>query len=98
MLWTFAAEDASTPAQAREAVRAFAAGQGADEDTLAAIELCVSEAVSNAVKHAYRKPGRRGPVEVEARHPGGYLSVYVRDEGSGPRRRQQTPASAWGCP
>jgi anti-sigma regulatory factor (Ser/Thr protein kinase) len=98
MLWTFAAEDPGTPAQAREAVRAFAADQGADGDTLAAIELCVSEAVSNAATHAYRKLGRRGPVEVEARHPGDYLSVYVRDQGSGPRRRQDSPGLGLGLP
>ena len=38
-----------TPARAREAVREFAAEHGADADTLAAVELCVSEAVNNAV-------------------------------------------------
>ena len=58
MLWTFAAEDPGTPARARAAVRAYAADQGADAHTLAAVELCVSEAVSNAVVHAYRKLGR----------------------------------------
>ena len=98
MLWTFTAEDPDTPARAREAVRAFAAGQGADVDTLAAVELCVSEAVSNAVVHAYRKLGRSGPVEVEARRPDGYLCVYVRDRGSGLRRRQDSPGLGLGLP
>ena len=79
-------------------MRAFAAEQGADADTLAAVELCVSEAVSNAVVHAYRKLGGRGPVEVEARRPDGYLCVYVRDQ----RLRRcagapTAPASASGC-
>ena len=90
-IWTFEAEDADTPHRAREAVRAFAADQGADAHTLAAVELCVSEAVSNAVVHAYRKLGGRGPVEVEARRPDGYLCIYVRDRGSGVRRRAGQP-------
>jgi serine/threonine-protein kinase RsbW/stage II sporulation protein AB (anti-sigma F factor) len=98
MRWTFAAEDAETPAHAREAVRSFAAEQGADADTLAAIELCVSEAVSNAAVHAYRKLGRRGPVEVEVRRPEGYLCVYVRDHGSGLRRRPDSPGLGLGLP
>ena len=98
MRWTFAAEDPATPARAREAVRDFAAEQGADADTLAAVELCVSEAVNNAVLHAYRKLGRRGPVEVEARRPEGYLCVYVRDQGSGVRRRPDSPGLGLGLP
>jgi serine/threonine-protein kinase RsbW len=98
MLWTFAAEDPGTPARAREAVRGYAAEQGADADTLAAVELCVSEAVSNAVLHAYRKLGRRGPVEVEARRPDGYLCVYVRDHGCGLRRRDDSPGLGLGLP
>ena len=98
MIWTYAAEDPNTPHHAREAVRDFAAEQGADADTLAAIELCVSEAVNNAVVHAYRKLGRRGPVEVEARRPEGYLCVYVRDHGSGMRRRPDSPGLGLGLP
>jgi serine/threonine-protein kinase RsbW len=98
MLWTFAAEDPATPRRAREAVRTFAADHGADADTLAAVELCVSEAVSNAVVHAYRKLGHSGPVEVEARRPEGYLCVYVRDQGSGLRRREDSPGLGLGLP
>ena len=98
MRWTFAAEDPATPARAREAVREFAAEHGADADTLAAVELCVSEAVNNAVLHAYRKLGRCGPVEVEARRPDGYLCVYVRDRGSGVRRRADSPGLGLGLP
>ena len=98
MLWTFEAEDPNTPAIARDAVRQFAVEQGADADTLAAIELCVSEAVSNAVLHAYRKLGRRGPVEVEARRPEGFLCIYVRDHGSGMRKRPDSPGLGLGLP
>ena len=98
MKWTFSAADPNTPAHAREAVRRFAVEHGADADTLAAIELCVSEAVSNAVVHAYRKLGRCGPVEVEARRPDGYLCVSVRDRGSGMRRRDDSPGLGLGLP
>jgi serine/threonine-protein kinase RsbW len=98
MRWRFTVEDPATPARAREAVRAFAADQGADADTLAAVELCVSEAVNNAVLHAYRKLGRRGPIEVEVRRPDGYLCVYVRDRGSGFRRRSDSPGLGLGLP
>jgi anti-sigma regulatory factor (Ser/Thr protein kinase) len=98
MRWEFVAEDPNTPHLAREAVRDFAAEQGADADTLAAIELCVSEAVNNAVVHAYRKLGKRGPVEVEARRPEGYLCIYVRDHGSGMRRRRDSPGLGLGLP
>jgi anti-sigma regulatory factor (Ser/Thr protein kinase) len=98
MRWTYAAEHADTPARAREAVRRFALEQGADADTLAAIELCVSEAVSNAVLHAYRRLGRCGPVEVEAHRPDGYLYVHVRDHGSGLRRREDSPGLGLGLP
>ncbi len=98
MRWKFAAEDPRTPAQAREAVREFARAHGADADTLAAVELCVSEAVSNAVLHAYRKLGRRGPVEVEAQRPDGYLVIHVRDRGSGLRRREDSPGLGLGLP
>jgi anti-sigma regulatory factor (Ser/Thr protein kinase) len=97
-VWTFEAQDAETPQRARQAVRAFAAEQGADAHTLAAVELCVSEAVSNAVVHAYRKLGGCGPVEVEARRPEGYLCVYVRDRGSGLRRRPDSPGLGLGLP
>jgi anti-sigma regulatory factor (Ser/Thr protein kinase) len=96
MIWTYAAEDPQAPAHAREAVRAYAAERGADSEMLAAIGLCVSEAVSNAVQHAYRNLGHRGPVEVEARSPEGYLCVYVRDHGSGMRRRPDSPGLGLG--
>jgi len=96
MRWRFTAADADAPARAREAVRAFAAGQGADAHTLADLELCVSEAVSNAVLHAYRRLGGSGPVEVEVKRPDGYLCVHVRDRGSGLRRRQDSPGLGLG--
>jgi len=97
MQWTFTA-DPPAPGRARAAARAFAAEEGADADTLAAVALCVSEAVSNAVVHAYRDLDRPGAVEVEVRRPNGYLCVRVRDHGSGLTPRVDSPGLGLGLP
>ena len=88
--WTLlAALDA--PGLARRLARNYAAKQGADDATVAAVALCVSEAVANAVVHAYREAEQPGDVEIEARRPNGYLCVYVRDRGQGMSARVDTP-------
>jgi anti-sigma regulatory factor (Ser/Thr protein kinase) len=51
------------------------APRGADPETRAAIALCVSEAVTNAIVHAYRHSDAPGVVEVEAHRPNGYLCI-----------------------
>jgi anti-sigma regulatory factor (Ser/Thr protein kinase) len=90
--------EALAPGLARKAARDFAARQGADPDTLAAIALCVSEAVTNVVIHAYRDSDRSGAVEVEARRPNGYLCLYVRDDGCGMAPRVDSPGLGLGLP
>ena len=97
MQWTFAAE-APAAGKARAAARAFATEEGADADTLAAIALCVSEAVSNAVIHAYRERDRPGAIEVEAWRPDGYLCLCVRDHGCGLAPRVDSPGLGLGLP
>jgi serine/threonine-protein kinase RsbW len=97
MLWTFTA-DAPAPSKARAAARAFAAEEGADADTLAAVALCVSEAVSNAVVHAYRERERPGEVELEVKRPNGYLCLLVRDHGCGLVPRTDSPGLGLGLP
>ena len=97
MRWTFTAE-APAPGQARAAARAYAAESGADADTLAAVALCVSEAVSNAVVHAYRNSEQPGSVEVEVRRPNGYLWLLVRDHGCGLAPRTDSPGLGLGLP
>lgn len=96
MKQTFPAE-APAPALARRVAGEFAKQEGADEDTLAAIRLCVSEAVTNVVMHAYRDD-RTGEVELEARRPNGYLCLYVRDEGCGMSTRADSPGLGLGLP
>jgi anti-sigma regulatory factor (Ser/Thr protein kinase) len=86
------------PRLARKAAAEFAAGEGADEETLAAIALCVSEAVTNAVLHAYRETDEPGAVEIEACRPNGFLCLYVRDEGCGLKPRVDSPGLGLGLP
>jgi anti-sigma regulatory factor (Ser/Thr protein kinase) len=45
------------------------------------VRLCVSEAVTNVVRHAYGR--QRGDVEVVVERDDGEVSVVVRDDGRG---------------
>lgn len=51
-----------------------------------AVRLAVSEAVSNAVQHAYR--GTPGPIRVSASVISGVLRITIADDGCG----HETPA------
>lgn len=73
---------AASVACARDAVCALAAPAGASADDLDRIRLAVSEAVTNAVVHAY-PPGAPGPVRISAAIAGHVLSVIVVDDGCG---------------
>jgi serine/threonine-protein kinase RsbW/stage II sporulation protein AB (anti-sigma F factor) len=65
--------------RARDAVSAFAERVGASARD---VKLAVSEAVTNAVVHAFR--GRAaGTISVEARMSSGLLLVVVADDGIG---------------
>jgi anti-sigma regulatory factor (Ser/Thr protein kinase) len=65
----------------RRRVRAFAAEHGASAQVLAAIQLAVTEAVVNAVKHGYGGAG--GEVRVDVDVEDGELEVVVADGGRG---------------
>jgi serine/threonine-protein kinase RsbW len=96
MQWRFPAVPDSVSA-ARAAAREAAGRYGADDVLLDSIALCVSEAVTNAVIHAYhgRSPG---DVELEAHKPDGYVCIYVRDSGGGMRPRPDSPGAGFGLP
>jgi anti-sigma regulatory factor (Ser/Thr protein kinase) len=79
---SFPAVAESVP-HARSAVGAFAAAAGASEEQLHGIRLVVSEAVSNAVLHAY--DGSCGQIHVTAALVPGELWVLVADDGCGLR-------------
>jgi len=79
---------------ARHAVAELAEGLGAPVDD---VKIAVSEAVANAVIHAYRDdaPGR---IKVEARHDRGRLLVTVADEGMGMTPNPGNPGLRLGIP
>jgi anti-sigma regulatory factor (Ser/Thr protein kinase) len=66
--------------KAREA--AVSAVSGLRDGRLADdVRLCVSEAVTNVVRHAYGR--QRGDVEIVVERDDGEVSIFVRDEGRG---------------
>jgi anti-sigma regulatory factor (Ser/Thr protein kinase) len=67
--------------EARGAVADTFAGYGAPEHLVEDARLCVSEAVTNAVLHAYGSDG--GDVAVRVELDDHALTVVVRDEGRG---------------
>lgn len=66
---------------ARRQIVDFGVRNGAGKELAARIALAVSEAVSNAIRHAY--PSEAGPVECDADIEDGLLEVVVRDRGAG---------------
>ena len=80
---TVPARAEAVPLLRREIV-GLAAANGAREDLLARIALAVSEAVTNAVRHAY--PGTvAGVVEYAADVEDGDLQIVIGDHGTGIR-------------
>lgn len=67
---------------ARSTVAAFATQLDPTLDELGDIKTAVSEAVTNAIVHAY--PDELGVVQLKARiYDGEYLEITVRDKGCG---------------
>lgn len=80
---------------ARAAVTAFAEEAGARGERLETIRLAVSEAVTNAVQHAYR--GRRGgTVNLCASYVQDELWLLIADSGSGLRAHSNRPGLGLG--
>jgi serine/threonine-protein kinase RsbW len=69
--------------RARKALAGFATSAGVTEDQLEGIRLVVSEAVSNAVLHAY--DGDAGEIQVTAAVVPGELWILIADDGFGLR-------------
>jgi serine/threonine-protein kinase RsbW len=84
-------------AGARRAVTIYARAQGMEDTT--DLALAVSEAVTNAVQHAYPDHGSPGEVRITVqRHLDDGLEVWVRDEGRGMRPRSDSPGAGLGLP
>jgi anti-sigma regulatory factor (Ser/Thr protein kinase) len=69
--------------RARKALSDFAAAAGVTGEQLEGVRLAVSEAVSNAVLHAY--DGEEGRIGVTAAVVPGELWILITDSGSGLR-------------
>jgi anti-sigma regulatory factor (Ser/Thr protein kinase) len=81
--------------KARRAVLSALTGIAVDRD---AIGVVVSEAVTNAVLHAYRDRGTPGTVHVSADLHEEGVEVCVTDDGVGMRPRADSPGVGLGMP
>jgi two-component sensor histidine kinase len=63
-----------------------------DLDRGTPLSLAVTEAISNAFKHAFG-PGEGGRILVSARHVNGQVEVTVRDTGKGVSEVQENGSS-----
>jgi serine/threonine-protein kinase RsbW len=82
-------------AHARTALTAFAQEAGADQRQLESVRLATSEAVTNAVMHAYAQ-GQTGAVHVSASYVEDELWLLVADTGGGLRPRTDSPGLGLG--
>jgi serine/threonine-protein kinase RsbW len=84
-----------TVAAMRHHVASFAAAAGAPETMAYAVELAVSELVTNVVLHAYvgREPGR---VSVRCQAEAGRITIEVADDGVGVAPRDDSPGVGHG--
>jgi serine/threonine-protein kinase RsbW len=80
---------ASVPTMRRRAT-AFAAAHGADPDLQADVALAISEAVTNAVKYAYRSQEPDGRVLLTASARRSWLEFDISDQGNGFREGEST--------
>ena len=83
-------------ASLRTSIAAIAEAHGADEERIDAVRLAISEAVTNAVEHAY--PDGGGEVHVTATVLLGQLLVVVADDGCGLHHANESPGLGLGLP
>jgi anti-sigma regulatory factor (Ser/Thr protein kinase) len=92
---TYPAVPDAVPA-ARSAVSAFAADVGAAPALIEDIRLAVSEALTNAVVHAYRGTHEPGAIAVTAALAADELWIIIADSGCGLRPRNDSPGLGLG--
>jgi len=85
---------------ARRALASFCSAQGASRETTDRVLLSVSEAVTNALVHAYRHVQQPADerIELEATCVEEHLRVIVRDFGCGMAPRLDSPGLGLGLP
>jgi serine/threonine-protein kinase RsbW len=82
----------------RRAVAEFVRSQGAGEDVVVAVQLASSEAMSNAVMHAFVDRPAPGTITVSAALMEDAICVVVCDDGSGMKPRPDSPGLGIGLP
>ena len=88
----------STVTTMRADVAAFAAAAGIADPLLWGVKLAVSEAVTNAVIHAYADADQAGEVRLVASVDGDRVHVTVSDDGCGMVPRLDSPGLGVGLP
>ena len=83
-----------SPSRARRAIARFAAAGGATDAEIDAVRLAVSEAVTNAVQHAYRETA--GQIHLSATVIDGELWVLIADDGCGHQAPPPSPGLGLG--
>lgn len=95
--WTLPAS-AGSVAEARRSVADFARENGVPGRCMNDVLIAVSEAVTNAVVHAFRGLVDRGTVMVVATVYTEWIEVRVTDDGSGMAPRDDSPGLGLGLP
>jgi anti-sigma regulatory factor (Ser/Thr protein kinase) len=90
---TYEARASSVP-RARTKLAEFAGAAGATPHQVDAVRLAVSEALTNAVVHAYRE--EPGSIYVNAAVLSGELSILISDDGCGLEPRADRPGLGLG--
>jgi anti-sigma regulatory factor (Ser/Thr protein kinase)/PAS domain-containing protein len=94
--WERPAREASVP-ELRGAVQGFISEHGAGKTVLSDVALAVSEAVTNAVMHAFLDR-EEGTVRVAVRAGVDQIVVIVADDGRGMQPRADSPGLGMGLP
>lgn len=87
--------DSTSVRRAREAVGEAVRKVGGDRRLADDVRLCVSEAVSNVVRHAYAGV-RSGAAEIVVERENNELSVVVRDSGKGATPAKRAKSGGFG--
>jgi anti-sigma regulatory factor (Ser/Thr protein kinase) len=95
--WSFEATR-QAPGKGRRVIREFAKAAQPTDHALGSIAVCVSEAMTNVVMHAYRDMDAPGQIDVEAELDGDWLTVRISDHGHGLEPRLDSPGLGLGLP
>jgi serine/threonine-protein kinase RsbW/stage II sporulation protein AB (anti-sigma F factor) len=88
----------ATVGQARHAVAELAAARGISGNRLDDLRMCVSEAVSNAVLHAFGDGRPDGIISISVEFSRDALTLVIRDNGNGLHKRRDSPGLGLGLP